>query len=145
MEGSMTRAILERCEERGIRITEQRKAIVRALEKSNDHPNVEELYQRALEEDRNISIASVYRTVKLLEELGVLERHDFGGGRARYEDADRAHHDHLIDINSGEVIEFLEPDLEALQIQVAKRYGFELKGHRLELYGIRVRNEENEG
>jgi Fur family ferric uptake transcriptional regulator len=111
------------------------------LSESDDHPDVEELYRRSAGRDPNISLATVYRTVKLLEEQGILERLDFGDGRARYEDAERDHHDHLIDMNSGEVIEFVDREIEALQRRVAERLGYELIGHKLELYGKkRARN-----
>ncbi len=128
--------IISRCESQGIRLTGQRRAVVQVLEDSTDHPHVEELHARALEHDPQISIATVYRTVKLLEEIGVIARHEFGDGKARYEDADREHHDHLIDINSGEVVEFFDPDIEELQQAIAKRLGYRLRGHRMELYGV---------
>lgn len=129
--------ILIRCEAKGLRMTDQRRTIARVLETSDDHPHVEELYARASAKDPNISLATVYRTVKLFEEAGILEKREFGDGRARYEDADRDHHDHLIDVTTGEVIEFVDPEIEALQERIAERLGFELKGHRLELYGVR--------
>ncbi len=132
----MTDTIIERCEAKGLRLTEQRRTIARVLEAAHDHPDVEELYARASAEDPNISLATVYRTVKLFEEAGILEKHEFGDGRARYEDADRDHHDHLIDIQSGEVIEFVDAEIEALQEKIAKKLGYELRGHRLELYGV---------
>ncbi len=132
----MAEQLLHRCEARGIRLTGQRKAVVSALEKSTDHPSVEELHKRAIRLDPNVSIATVYRTVKLLEEIGMIERHEFGDGRARFEDADREHHDHLININSGEVIEFIDPEIEKLQHQIAERLGYKLIGHRMELYGV---------
>ncbi len=132
----MTGHLISRCESQGIRLTGQRRAVVTALEESTDHPSVEDLHGRALKLDPQISIATVYRTVKLLEEVGMIERHDFGSGRARYEDADRDHHDHLIDINSGRVIEFIDPEIEALQKKIAERLGYRLKGHRMELYGV---------
>ena len=106
------------------------------LEDSDDHPDVEELYKRASGLDPNISIATVYRTVKLLDEAGILEKLEFGDGRARYEDAERDHHDHLIDMNSGEVIEFVDAEIEELQERIARRLGYELRGHKLELYGV---------
>ena len=131
----MTRtSIIERCEEKNLRMTGQRRVIAQALSTSDDHPDVEELYNRASAIDPNISIATVYRTVKLFEEAGILERHEFGDGRARYEDADRDHHDHLIDLSTGEVIEFVDEEIERLQARVAARYGYELVDHRLELY-----------
>ena len=133
----MTDTILERCEARGLRLTDQRRTIAQVLEDADDHPDVEELYARASAIDAGISLATVYRTVKLFEEAGILEKHEFGDGRARYEDADRDHHDHLIDIATGEVIEFVDPEIEALQEKIADRLGFDLKGHRLELYGVR--------
>ncbi|MEM6276657.1 MAG: Fur family transcriptional regulator [Pseudomonadota bacterium] len=129
--------IIERCEAKGLRMTGQRRTIAAVLEDAKDHPDVEELYGRASAVDAGISLATVYRTVKLFEEAGILEKLEFGDGRARYEDADRDHHDHLIDLATGEVIEFVDPEIEALQEKIAERLGFELKGHRLELYGRR--------
>ena len=133
----MVDTIIERCEASGLRLTEQRRTIAAVLEDADDHPDVEELYARASAVDPRISLATVYRTVKLFEEAGILDKHEFGDGRARYEDADRDHHDHLIDISTGEVIEFVDPEIEALQEKIADRLGFRLKGHRLELYGTR--------
>ena len=124
-------------------MTEQRRIVAQVLEESQDHPDVEELYARALKLDPRISIATVYRSVKLFEESGILEKLEFGDGRARYEDAERDHHDHLIDMNSGEVIEFIDPDIEALQEKIAERLGYSLKGHRLELYGVPIKRGEN--
>ena len=124
-------------------MTEQRRIVAKVLEESQDHPDVEELYARALKLDPRISIATVYRSVKLFEESGILEKLEFGDGRARYEDAERDHHDHLIDMNSGEVIEFIDPDIEALQEKIAERLGYRLKGHRLELYGVPIKRGEN--
>lgn len=135
----MPKTILERCESHGLRMTDQRRTIARVLESAEDHPDVEELYARSSAEDPRISIATVYRTVKLFEESGILEKHEFGDGRARYETADRDHHDHLIDMHSGQVIEFVDPEIEELQERIAARLGYELKGHRLELYGVPVR------
>lgn len=132
----MTDTIIERCETKGLRMTGQRRVIAQVLQDSDDHPDVEELYTRASLLDSAISIATVYRTVKLFEESGILERLEFGDGRARYEDAERDHHDHLIDMNSGEVIEFVDPEIEALQERIAAKLGYELRGHRLELYGV---------
>lgn len=117
-------------------MTGQRRTIAEVLETSDDHPDVEELFSRAEKVDPNISIATVYRTVKLFEESGILEKVDFGDGRARYEDAERKHHDHLINIQTGEVIEFYDEEIEALQEKIAERLGFDLKGHKLELYGV---------
>ena len=128
--------IIARCEAKGLRMTGQRRVIARALQESADHPDVEELYARASALDAGISLATVYRTVKLFEEAGILDRLEFGDGRARYEDADREHHDHLIDINTGAVIEFCDPEIEALQERIAAKLGYQLKGHRLELYGV---------
>ncbi|GGD95209.1 transcriptional repressor [Tsuneonella deserti] len=125
------------CAERGLRITEQRRVIARVLSESDDHPDVEQLHRRAAAIDSKISIATVYRTVRLFEEAGILDRHDFGDGRARYEAAPEAHHDHLIDVETGKVIEFVDPELEALQRQIAAKLGFRLVDHRMELYGVR--------
>ena len=135
----MPDTIEERCEANGLRMTEQRRVIAQVLEGSNDHPDVEELYARASTQDPNISIDTVYRTVKLFEEAGILEKLEFGDGRARYEDAERDHHDHLIDMNSGEVIEFVDPEIEALQDKIAEKLGYRLMGHKLELYGVPIR------
>ena len=132
----MSDSIIDRCEAIALRMTGQRRIIAGVLEESDDHPDVEELYARASALDAGISIATVYRTVKLFEEAGILERVEFGDGRARYEDAERDHHDHLIDLNSGKVIEFLDPEIEALQEKIAHRLGYRLKGHKLELYGV---------
>ncbi len=132
----MTETITERCEAKGLRMTGQRRTIAGVLEDSDDHPDVEELYARASGRDPNISIATVYRTVKLFEEAGILEKVEFGDGRARYEDAERDHHDHLIDLQSGEVIEFVDAEIEALQEKIAEKLGYRLKGHRLELFGV---------
>ncbi|UAB90157.1 transcriptional repressor [Ruegeria sp. SCSIO 43209] len=132
----MSDTIIARCEAKGLRMTGQRRTIAQVLQQSEDHPDVEELYARASAEDAGISIATVYRTVKLFEEAGILERLEFGDGRARYEDAERDHHDHLIDMQSGEVIEFVDPEIEALQEKIAAKLGYRLKGHRLELYGV---------
>ena len=135
----MSDTIISRCEAQGLRMTEQRKTIAQVLEDSTDHPDVEELYSRASGRDPRISIATVYRTVKLFEEAGILEKVDFGDGRARYEDAEREHHDHLIDLDTGEVIEFVDPEIEALQERIARKLGYRLKGHRMELYGIAIK------
>jgi Fur family transcriptional regulator, ferric uptake regulator len=132
----MTDTIITRCEAKGLRMTEQRRIVARVIEAAEDHPDVEELYARASVIDPKISLATVYRTVKLFQEAGILDRLEFGDGRARYEDAERDHHDHLIDVNSGEVIEFVDPDIEALQERIAQRLGYRLIGHRLELLGV---------
>ena len=126
------------CNEKGLRITEQRRVIARVLSEAEDHPDVEKVYERASSIDPGISIATVYRTVRLFEEAGILDRHDFGDGRSRYEPADAAHHDHLIDVESGKVIEFVDPELEQLQKAIAEKLGFRLVDHRMELYGVPV-------
>ena len=126
------------CADRGLRITEQRRVIARVLSESDDHPDVELLHQRANAIDAKISIATVYRTVRLFEEAGILDRHDFGDGRARYEAAPEAHHDHLIDVESGTVVEFVDPELESLQKQIAEKLGYRLVDHRMELYGVKL-------
>ena len=131
--------IIARCEAKGLRMTDQRRVVARVVGEADDHPDVEELYARAARIDPRISIATVYRTVKLFEEAGILDRLEFGDGRARYEDAERDHHDHLIDVNSGEVIEFVDPEIEALQEKIAERLGYRLVGHRLELLGVPVK------
>ncbi len=129
------------CAERGLRITEQRRVIAQVLSASEDHPDVEMLHQRAAAIDPRISIATVYRTVRLFEEAGILDRHDFGDGRARYEAAPEAHHDHLIDVETGKVVEFVDPELELLQKQIAEKLGYRLVDHRMELYGVRLDRE----
>ncbi len=127
--------ITDRCEARGLRMTGQRRIIAAVLEEAEDHPDVDELYARASARDPKISIATVYRTVKLFEETGILDKLEFGDGRARYEDAERGHHDHLIDLDTGAVIEFFDPEIERLQEKIAARLGYKLKGHKMELYG----------
>lgn len=139
----MTNTILARCEANGLRLTEQRRTIAAVLEAAKDHPDVEELYQRAAAADPRISLATVYRTVKLFEEAGILDKHEFGDGRARYEAADRDHHDHLIDVHSGEVIEFVDEEIEALQEKIAAKLGYKLMGHRLELYGVPLKKSDS--
>jgi Fur family transcriptional regulator, ferric uptake regulator len=124
------------CHEKGLRITEQRRVIARVLSDADDHPDVEALHIRSSAIDPGISIATVYRTVRLFEEAGILDRHDFGDGRSRYEAAPEAHHDHLINVETGQVIEFVDPELEALQKQIAEKLGFRLVDHRMELYGV---------
>lgn len=126
------------CAEKGLRITEQRRVIAQVLSEAEDHPDVEKLHARASSIDPGISIATVYRTVRLFEEAGILERHDFGDGRARYEAAPESHHDHLIDVETGKVIEFVDPELEQLQRMIAAKLGFRLVDHRMELYGVAV-------
>jgi Fur family ferric uptake transcriptional regulator len=130
---------LERlCIDKGLKMTEQRRIIARVLSDASDHPDVEMLYRRATSLDPRISIATVYRTVRLLEEASILERHDFGDGRARYEELPEEHHDHLIDVDSGAVIEFQNGDIEELQRKIAETLGYRLVDHRLELYGVRL-------
>lgn len=129
------------CAEKGLRITEQRKVIAQVLSQSEDHPDVEALHARASAIDPRISIATVYRTVRLFEEAGILERHDFGDGRARYEAAAETHHDHLIDVETGNVIEFVDEELESLQRRIAEKLGFRLVDHRMELYGVALSRE----
>ncbi|MEN3973201.1 Fur family transcriptional regulator [Sphingomicrobium sp. XHP0235] len=126
------------CAEKGLRITEQRRIIAKVLSESEDHPDVEMLHERASAVDSNISIATVYRTVRLFEEAGILERHEFGDGRSRYEAASDAHHDHLIDVESGEVVEFVDDELEELQKRIAEKLGYRLVDHRMELYGVAI-------
>jgi len=135
-EATLTRQIEQLCEHKGLRMTEQRRVIARVLSKASDHPDVEELHHRAAAIDARISISTVYRTVRLLEEAGIIERHDFKDGRARYEEAPEDHHDHLIDMKTGEVIEFVDDEIEALQERIAEKLGYRLVDHRLELYGV---------
>lgn len=130
------------CAERGMRMTEQRRVIARILEDSDDHPDVEELYRRSSKVDAKISISTVYRTVKLFEDAGIIERHDFRDGRSRYETVPEEHHDHLIDLKTGTVVEFHSSEIEALQERIAREHGFRLVGHRLELYGIPLSKDE---
>ncbi len=132
----------EKCIAHGLKMTEQRRVIARVLSDSDDHPDVEQLYQRAVAVDNKISIATVYRTVRLFEEAGIIERHDFGDGRSRYEPAGEEHHDHLIDLRSGEVIEFTNSDIEKIQQEVARKLGYRLVDHRLELYCIKLDEKE---
>ena len=127
------------CVQKGMRMTDQRRVIARVLSEASDHPDVEEVYRRASAVDPKISIATVYRTVRLFEEAGILSRLDFGDGRARYEEAPEEHHDHLIDVKSGKVIEFTSTEIEALQERIARKLGYKLVGHRLELYGVPIK------
>ena len=136
----MTR-IEKLCVDKGLRMTDQRRVIARVLSEAADHPDAEELYRRASTIDPHISIATVYRTVKLFEDAGILERHDFRDGRSRYEEVPEAHHDHLIDVETGKVLEFVDPELEALQKQIAERLGYRLVDHRMELYGVKIDRE----
>ena len=138
----MSDSIIARCEGKGLRMTDQRRTIASALQASDDHPDVEVLYARASAIDPRISLATVYRTVKLFEEAGILDKVEFGDGRARYEDAERDHHDHLIDLTTGEVIEFVDEEIEVLQDRIAQRLGYRLKGHRLELYGVPLKKRD---
>ena len=126
------------CVDKGMRMTDQRRVVARVLSQAHDHPDVEELYRRAHAVDPHISIATVYRTVRLFEESGIIERHDFRDGRSRYEEAPDHHHDHLIDMKSGRVIEFMDPEIERLQQAIAERLGYKLVDHRLELYGVPI-------
>ena len=129
--------IEKKCKSKGVKLTDQRRVIAKVMSESNDHPNVDELYNRVSKIDEKISIATVYRTVKLFEESGILAKHDFKGGKARYEELNEGHHDHLIDIKSGEIIEFVDNEIEELQKKVAEKYGYQLVDHKLELYGIK--------
>ena len=134
--------IEDQCQARGMRMTEQRRVIARVLSQSADHPDVEELYKRASAIDPRISISTVYRTVKLFEDAGILARHDFGDGRSRYEQVPDEHHDHLIDLKTGKVIEFRDEEIERLQEAIARKYGFRLVDHKLELYGVPLTDED---
>ena len=133
----MTASIEERCKQKGVKLTDQRKLIAQVMSKSHDHPDVDELYKRVSKIDSKISIATVYRTVKLFEETGILAKHDFKGKKARYEELSESHHDHLIDIRTGEIVEFVDKEIEKLQNTVAEKLGFQLVDHKLELYGIK--------
>ena len=135
--------IEEKCQKKGVRLTDQRKTIAKVLSESKevygskDHPDVDELHKRVSQLDRKISIATVYRTLKLFEESGILEKHDFKGGKARYEELNESHHDHLIDVKTGEIIEFVDDEIEKLQKKVAEKHGYKLVDHKLELYGVK--------
>ena len=133
----MTASIEERCKQKGVKLTDQRKLIAQIMSNSRDHPNVDELYKRVSKIDSKISIATVYRTVKLFVETGILTKHDFKGGKARYEELPSSHHDHLIDVQSGEIVEFVNEEIEKLQKAVAEKLGYQLVDHKLELYGIK--------
>ncbi len=135
----MSSWVEEKCAERGLRMTEQRRVIARVLSDAKDHPDAEELYRRAAEVDPKISLATVYRTVRLFTDSGIIETHDFRDGRARYETADDDHHDHLIDVVTGDVIEFVDEEIEKLQERIARKLGYELVDHRLELYGRKIK------
>ena len=136
----MTASIEERCKQKGIKLTDQRKLIAQIMSGSHDHPNVDELYKRVSKIDAKISIATVYRTVKLFEEAGILAKHEFKGGKARYEEISESHHDHLIDVKTGEIIEFVDDEIEKLQKKVADKYGYDLVDHKLELYGVKKKS-----
>ena len=136
----MSETIEKKCLDKGVKLTDQRKIIAKVMSESNDHPDVDELYNRVSMIDSKISIATVYRTVKLFEEAGILAKHDFKGGKARYEEMSESHHDHLIDIKTGEIIEFVNDEIEMLQKKVAEKYGYELVDHKLELYGIKKKS-----
>ena len=131
--------IEKKCIEKGVRLTEQRKLIAKVMSEAEDHPDVDELHKRVNKVDTKISIATVYRTVKLFEEAGIVAKHDFKGNKARYEEAPIEHHDHLIDINTGEIVEFVDQDIEKLQNKVAEKLGYKLVDHRLELYGSKIK------
>ena len=133
----MSDSIEQKCLAKGVKLTDQRRIIAKVMSQSNDHPDVDELYNRVSKVDSKISIATVYRTVKLFEESGIVAKHDFKGGKARYEELSESHHDHLIDIKTGEIIEFVDEEIEKLQNKVAEKYGYKLVDHKLELYGIK--------
>ena len=133
----MSQSIEDKCISKGVKLTEQRRIIAKVMSESSDHPNVDELYNRVSKIDPKISIATVYRTVKLFEESGILTKHEFKGGKARYEELRESHHDHLIDVKTGEIIEFVDNEIENLQKKVAEKYGYELVDHKLELYGVK--------
>ena len=136
----MKETIEKKCIDKGVKLTDQRKVIAKVMSESSDHPNVDELYKRVNIVDPKISIATVYRTVKLFEESGILAKHDFKGGKARYEELNESHHDHLIDVKTGEIIEFVNEDIERLQKKVAEKYGYDLVDHKLELYGVKKKS-----
>jgi len=135
----MKSIIEEKCVKQGVRLTDQRRLIAKIMSESEDHPDVDELHKRVSKLDAKVSIATVYRTVKLFEEAGVVSKHDFKGNKARYEQAPQEHHDHLIDINTGEIIEFVNEEIENLQKKVAEKLGYKLVDHRLELYGSKIK------
>ena len=138
----MSSSIEDKCLKKGVRLTEQRKIIAKIMSESDDHPDVDELHKRVSKIDSKISIATVYRTVKLFEESGIVSKHDFKGNKSRYEQAPKEHHDHLIDVKTGEIIEFVNEDIEKLQNQVAEKLGYKLVDHRLELYGSKIKNKK---
>ena len=136
----MSETIEQKCISKGVKLTDQRRIIAKVMSNSQDHPDVNELYLRISKLDSKISIATVYRTVKLFEEAGIITKHDFKGGKARYEEVSESHHDHLIDIKTGEIIEFVDEDIEILQKKVADKYGYTLVDHKLELYGVKKKS-----
>jgi len=136
----MSSDIENKCIKKGVRLTDQRKLVAKIMSESSDHPDVDELYKRVSKIDAKISIATVYRTVKLFEEAGIIAKHDFKGGKARYEELSESHHDHLIDIKTGEIIEFVDEEIEKLQKKVAEKYGYDLVDHKLELYGVKKKS-----
>ena len=136
----MSETIEQKCIAKGVKLTDQRKIIAKVMSNSEDHPDVNELYLRVSKLDSKISIATVYRTVKLFEEAGIITKHDFKGGKARYEEVSESHHDHLIDIKTGEIIEFVDDEIEKLQKKVAEKYGYKLVDHKLELYGVKKKS-----
>ena len=145
----MSETIEQKCLDKGVKLTDQRKVIAKVISESkeaygeSDHPDVDELYNRVSKIDSKISIATVYRTVKLFEEAGILAKHDFKGGKARYEAMIESHHDHLIDVKTGEIIEFVDEEIEKLQKKVAEKYGYTLVDHKLELYGVKKKSQKN--
>ena len=136
----MKDSIEQKCIDKGVKLTDQRKIIAKVMSESNNHPDVDELYKIVSKIDSKISIATVYRTVKLFEESGILAKHEFKGGKARYEELSESHHDHLIDVKTGEIIEFVDDEIEKLQEKVAEKYGYELIDHKLELYGVKKKS-----
>ena len=136
----MTDTIEQKCISKGVKLTDQRRLIARTMSEADDHPDVDELYNRVSKIDSKISIATVYRTVKLFEETGILTKHDFKGGKARYEELSESHHDHLIDIKTGKIIEFVDDEIERIQKKIAENYGYDLVDHKLELYGVKKKS-----
>ena len=137
----MSETIEQKCIAKGVKLTDQRRVIAQVMSESSDHPDVDELYNRVSKIDPKISIATVYRTVKLFEESGILTKHEFKGGKARYEELNESHHDHLIDVKTGEIIEFVDEEIEKLQKKVAEKYGYTLVDHKLELYGVKKKSQ----
>ncbi len=135
----MSETIEQKCAAKGVKLTDQRRIIAKVMSESQDHPDVNELYLRVSKFDSKISIATVYRTVKLFEEAGIITKHDFKGGKARYEEVSEGHHDHLIDVKTGEIIEFVDEEIENLQNKIAEKHGYKLVDHRLELYGSKIK------